>query len=310
MKRFLVPLVISLFALSRGTQRILTALALEHSGPWTVAAVSLAIATLAWLPIAYFKGWLSLDLALWLKCAPLGVVNIAIPGVTFIAAQQFVSASAAALLVAALPIVIAILAALMLKERLHLPAIVGILIGTTGVITLTLGKGGSLAGRSWPIGLLFITIGVLAAAFVYVGWRALLAQHRGVEILAPQLVVSTIVVLPVALALESPTHLLSQVPVLAALAVVNYIIPQIAMFWLLARTSAVRSALPNYLAPLVAVVLAIPLLHQPVTPLIVIGGLLIITGAVFVNTARTRTTKYDSSTEALPTSSPIPLSED
>lgn len=296
-KRYLVPLVILAFALSRGVQRVLTALALEHLGPWTVAACSLALATALWLPVAAWKGWLLRDKQLWFRCAPLGIVNIAIPGVAFIAAQRFVSASAAALLVASMPILIAILAATMLGEHLKKKAVTGILVGTAGVVTLTLGKGGSLAGRSWAAGLLLIAIGVAAAAFVYVGWRGLLAERKGVEILAPQLVVSTLVVVPVALLVDgSPSKLTGQLPTLAALAVVNYVIPQIAMFWLLVRTTAVRSALSNYLAPLFATLLAIPVLGQKVTPLIVAGGALIIAGAVLVNTARQRTTKDRSST--------------
>jgi drug/metabolite transporter (DMT)-like permease len=291
-KRFLVPLVIISFALSRGVQRVLTALALEHLGPWTVAGASLAIATIIWIPFAAWKHWLIFDRRLWLRCAPLGIVNIAIPGVAFIAAQRFVSASAAALLVAAMPVVIAILAATLLGELLKKKAIMGIGVGTAGVITLTLGKGGSLTGQSWAAGLVLIAIGVLAASVVYVGWRKLLAEYRGVEILTPQLVVSTLVVVPVALVLEGVSpHMAAQLPTLAALAIVNYIIPQIAMFWLIARTTAVRAALSNYLAPLVAALLAVPVLHQRVTSLIVVGGVLIIAGAALVNTARQRTTR-------------------
>lgn len=122
---------------------------------------------------------------MWLRSAPLGVVNIAIPGDSFIAAQQFVSASAAVLLVSSKPILIAVLAALFLGERPQQNAVLGIGIGTLGVVFLTIGKGGVISGKSWTTGLILISIGVLSASFVYVGWRKLLSEHRGVEILAP-----------------------------------------------------------------------------------------------------------------------------
>jgi len=191
-----------------------------------------------------------------------------------------------------MPVVIAILAAVTLGETLKKSAVLGIVIGTAGVNNLTLGKGGSLSGKSWAAGLILISIGVVAAAVVYVGWRNLLSEWRGVEILAPQLLVSTLAVAPIALLVEGAGgHVFAQLPTLGALAVVNYVIPQIAMFWLLTRTSAVRAALSNYLAPLIATMLATVVLGQKITPLIIVGGVLIIGGAVLVNTARQRTTK-------------------
>ena len=284
-----IPLVILLFALSRGIQRIFTALALEHLEPWSIAGLSLLIATILWIPFALWKNWLIWDLKLWLRCAPLGVVNIAIPGVCFIAAQQFVSASAAALLVASMPILIAILAALFLGEKPKRNAVLGIAIGAIGVVILTIGKGGSIEGKSWTTGLTLISVGVIAASFVYVGWRKLLSEHRGVEIIAPQLVISTIIALPIALATGSSSNLLPQLPILAALGIVNYIIPQIAMFWLITKTTAVRAAVANYLAPLFATFLAVLILNQSVTLLIIVGGFLIISGAVLINTKPWRT---------------------
>jgi drug/metabolite transporter (DMT)-like permease len=292
MNALLIPAVILIFALSRGIQRILTALALEDLQPWTIAGTSLTLALMLWVPFATWKHWLILDKKLWIRSAPLGIANIAIPGVTFIAAQKYLSASAAALLVASMPILIAILAASLLGERLPRKAVIGIIIGTLGVITLTLGKGGAIAGQSWAIGLLLIAIGVISASFVYVGWRNLLSEYSGPQILAPQLLISVLFVLPIALATTtSPSKIISQLPILSALAIVNYIIPQIAMFWLLARTTAIRAALPNYLAPLIATVLAVPILNQQVTPLIILGGFLIISGAILINNARQNTIK-------------------
>lgn len=287
----LIAAVIVVFAFSRGLQRVLTALALDSLGPWTLTAASLALATMLWFPLAAARGWLTTDRRLWARCLPLGVVNIAIPGIAFTAAQLFVSASAAALLVAALPIVIAVFAAVFLTEHLKAPAIAGIALGTTGVVTLTLGKGGALDASNWWLGVGLCAIGILAAATVYVGWRTLLAEHPGPVILGPQLLAATGTVLPVALLAQEPrtgTLTVTLAAQLAALALANYVIPQLAMFWLLARTTAVRASLPNYLAPLVATVLAIPVLGQAVTAVSVAGGVLIIAGAVLVNTARAR----------------------
>jgi drug/metabolite transporter (DMT)-like permease len=284
----LVPLAIGVFALSRGSQRVLTALALAHLGPWSTTAYSLVIACAVWLPLAGLRGWLVLDRKLWLRCVPLGLVNIAIPGIAFTAAL-YVTAASAALLVACLPIAVAVAAFFLLKERLGLVAVGGIAVGTLGVVVLTLGKGGSITGTNWVAGLCLVGLGVLSAACVYVGWRGLLKEYSAVRILGPQLVVSSIVALGAALLIEgyhSPSA--STWGLLGMLGVVNYIIPQLAMFYLLMHTTAVRTTLPNYLAPLVATVMAVPLLHQSVHVVLVVGGVLILTGALMVNTAKLR----------------------
>jgi len=284
---FAVPLVIVAFALSRGIQRVLTALTLDELGPWSVSAISLVMACGLWFPLAATKDWLVWNRRLWVRFIPLGLVNIAIPAVAFIASQQFVSASIAALLVAAMPLVIAVFAAVLLGDRLRWPAVTGIVIGATGVVALTLGRGGALDASNWWLGVGLIAVGVVAAASVYVGWRGLLAEYSGVKILAPQLAVAAVAVLPLAVIFEG--WAVPSVPVVAglvALSIVNYVVPQLAMFWLLARTTAVRSSVANYLAPLFATLIAVPVLGQQITALILLGGALIVTGAVLVNTAR------------------------
>ena len=296
--RMLVSSVILVFAMARGVQRVLTALTLRELGPWSVTALSLVLACLIWFPLAWFRGWLVVDPRLWMRSIPLGLVNIAIPGVAFIAAQQFVTASLAALLVASLPLVVVLMARIVLRERLTARALVGVLVGGAGVVTLTVGKGGAVDAANLLVGVGLIGLGVVAAASVYVGWRGLLAEHPAVVILGPQLLVSCLIVACVSLVVEgvpNPSRLAWAE--LALLALVNYVVPHLAMFGLLSHTSTVRSSLANYLAPLFATALAVPVLGQGVSTPILVGGALIITGAALVNMART---KQDESVVASP----------
>lgn len=278
--------VIIVFGAARGLQRVLTGLALEQTNPWHALALSLTIATLLWIPLAAAMKWWSFDQSLWIRSLPLAAVNIVIPGIAFIAAQQHLTASVAAMLVAALPLVVAILAAVILREHLSRAAKIGLAAGTVGVLVLTLGKGGALAGSNPALGVAFIAVGVISAAFVYVGWRRLLATYPSTTLLGPQLVLSTLLVTPLVLLLTPQLPTPEQLPLYASLGATNFLVPQVAMFWLLTRTTAARAAIANYLAPLFATVIAIPVLGQQVTPLILAGGSLIIAGAVLVNTAR------------------------
>ena len=285
--RYMVAIVILVFALSRGTQRVLTSLALDSLDGWSVTALSLSFACLIWLPIAWYRKWLVFDKSLWLRSIPLGIVNITIPAVAFTFAQLFVTAGVAALFVAFLPVVVAILGWVFLRERLSIKVWVGVFLATVGVAVLTVGKNGALDVSNWWAGIGLLAVGVLSAAIVYVGWRKLLSERPAVELLAPQLVISTLCVLPLAFLLGDMNIPSIEIWfLLGALGTVNYIIPQIAMFWLLVRTTAVRSSLANYLAPVFAIILGALVLDQTITWLIIVGGILIILGAVFVNTAK------------------------
>lgn len=287
--RSMVVVVILVFALSRGVQRVLTAVGLEILDGWGVTAFSLMFACVVWFVIAWWKKWLIFDKVLWWRSVPLSVVNIVIPGVAFTFAQVFVSAGVAALFVAFLPAVVAVLGWMFLRERLSLKVWLGVVVATVGVVVLTVGKGGSLSVSNWWLGVGLLLVGVVSAGVVYVGWRKLLNDYRVVELLAPQLFISTVIVVPLMFVFGEGSRVdVLTVFVLGGLGVVNYILPQLAMFWLLTKTTAVRSALANYLAPVFAIVLGFVFLNQPVTWLIVVGGVLIITGAVFVNMAKVR----------------------
>jgi drug/metabolite transporter (DMT)-like permease len=279
--------VILIFALSRGLQRILTAFLLDDYGALQITFISLLIATIIFLLIGFWKNWLVWDKSLLLNSIPLGLVNIAIPGFVFIQAQKYLSASATALFVAGMPLVIALLGYLILKESLSRKIIVGIVIGVFGIVTLTIGKGGEISGQNWWVGIFYVAIGVISASLVYVSWRGLLTNYKPVQLLAPQLIFSTIG-LGIASFLLSEMITITTVALteLTLLALVNYILPQISMFYLLKNTSAVKASLPNYLAPLFATILAIPLLGQQLTPTIAIGGCLILLGAYTIKNSK------------------------
>jgi drug/metabolite transporter (DMT)-like permease len=283
----IIVLVIIAFAFSRGSQRILTHLALEEIDGWTITLTSLLLSCVIWLPIAYYKKWLIWDKSLWYRSIPLSIFNIALPGLSFTFAQMFVSAGVAALFVSFLPAVVAILGIVVLKEKVSKLSWAGIILGLAGIVMLVVSKNGSLDATNWWVGIMLLVGGVVSAAIVYVGWRKLLSERPAVEIIAPQLVISTIFVAPIALIFGNINDFHSAPwVVLSLLAVSNYIIPQIAMFWLLVRTTALTSATANYLAPVFAVVLGVIFLDQPLTIIIAVSGLMIVLGAILINVSK------------------------
>lgn len=168
--RSMVVVVILVFALSRGVQRVLTAVGLDILDGWGVTAFSLAFACVGWFVIAWWKEWLVFDRVLWLRSVPLSVVNILVPAVAFTFAQVFVTAGVAALFVAFLPVVVAVLGWVFLRERLSLKVWFGVLVATVGVVVLTVGRGGALSVSNWWFGVGLLLLGgvliVVGAVFV------------------------------------------------------------------------------------------------------------------------------------------------
>ena len=102
--------------------------------PLAFARVTLAAATLLALAIAQRK---VLDLrSRWREFAVVGVVNSALPFVLFCYAEQYITASAAAILNATSPFFGSIAAAIWLAETLTLRKVAGMAIGFTGVAVL------------------------------------------------------------------------------------------------------------------------------------------------------------------------------
>jgi drug/metabolite transporter (DMT)-like permease len=284
---YLITIVILAFAASRGAQRVLTSISLETLDGWTITAFSLLLSCLVWLPIAWHRKWIIRNKDLWIKSIPLSVVNIVIPALAFTFAQLFVTAGVAALFVSFLPVTVALLAWAFIKQKPSTKVSVGVGIATIGVIMLSIGRNGALDVDNWWAGVALLALGILSAAAVYVGWRKLLSEYQAVELLSPQLVISSLVVIPVAFIFGNLSSLTVEIiPLLLFLGIVNYIIPQLAMFWLLTRTTSVRAALANYLAPVFAIMLGAIFLGEAITFIIIASGALIILGASFVNSSK------------------------
>lgn len=73
---------------------------------------------------------------------------------------------------------------------------------------------------------------------------------------------------------------------LHGLGLANYTVLQVALLLLLASTTPVFSALPTYLVPLVAAILATAFLAQPIGLPIILAGAAIDLGAALLNAGR------------------------
>jgi drug/metabolite transporter (DMT)-like permease len=260
-----------------GLPYLLIKVAVAEIEPTFVVFVRLAMAALILLPIAFVRGSFEAIHSRWPTLIAIAIVGIVLPFLLIAYGEQHITSSLAALLIAADPLFIVLLALRFdPSERVSGARLIGLCIGFVGVAALLgLNVGGD------ALGVLGGTM-VLGAALCYAA-SALMVKRLGS--LAPiggtsiSLGVATLVLAPFAL-LNAPTALPSG-PVLAsliALGVVCTALAYVIYFSLIVAAGATRAALITYVNPAVAVVLGVLILSEPITVGTVVGFALIIVG--------------------------------
>jgi drug/metabolite transporter (DMT)-like permease len=199
--------------------------------------------------------------------------------------EQHVSSSLASLLVASMPLQVALLALGFDKsERVNGPRLIGMLISLAGlVILLGFDVGGD--GQQW-LGVAFI---LLAATGYAIG--AMLLKHRPlvelprVSVAAAECSTTAFILLP--LSLSRFPNTIPSLQVIVSLLVLGLICTALALptfFALVAEVGASRATVINYVSPAVSVLLGVVLLHEQLTIATIAGFLLIIGGSYLSTT--------------------------
>ena len=211
--------------------------------------------------------------------------------------EQTIPSGIAALLIAMMPVWVAILGRLFLGERLPRLAVVGIVVGFVGVAILVgptaFGQAGALDGA-----------GLLALILSPLAWStgSLFASHRAVLPRAPlvatgaQMLAGGAVLTLMALvtgefgrfsvAAIAPASLAA----LVYLTVIGSLLAFTVYGWLLRVAPLPLIATYAYVNPVVAVVLGAVVLSEPVEPRTVVAGAVIVAAVALIVTARGRMT--------------------
>jgi drug/metabolite transporter (DMT)-like permease len=260
-----------------GVPYLFIKLAVEDLSPGFVAWSRVALAALVLLPVAWHRGALRGLPLRWLAAFALFEISIPFPLIAF--GEQRVSSSLAAILIAALPLVIAFLA--LRFDRAEQPTrtrFIGMLVGLTGVVALVGidigGRGSELVGAA----------AVLAATFGYATGPLIVKRHlSGGDPLGPvagALGIASIMLLPFAIG-GAPTETPSD-EALASVVVLGLICTALAFlifFRLIAEIGPSRATIITYVNPVVALALGVTVLDEHVTTGTVAGLLLILAGS-------------------------------
>jgi drug/metabolite transporter (DMT)-like permease len=277
-----------------GIPYLLIKVAVEELTPSTLVLARTALATVILLPVALARGRLPEVLRSWRPVVAFAVVEIMAPWLLLGVAEQHLSSSLTALLIAGVPLVGAVLAvATRSDDRLDRRRVTGLLLGFAGVAALVgFEVGGGDAGAVLAVAVVAICYAV--GPLILSRW---LSHLPGLGVITLSLALTAVVYLPVGVA-QAPSSWPSTKVVLAVcgLAVVCTALAFLVFFALIAEIGPTRSTVITYVNPAVAVLLGVTLLDEAFTAATAVGFVLILAGSVLA-TRRAAVPAPDEATE-------------
>ncbi len=228
---------------------------------------------------------LRLQRSLWVKVAVWTLVGVAAPFTLIAWAEEHIASGTASVLNSTMPLFTAMFAAAVLIEEQLTPArAAGLGVGLLGIIVLTGGevydvRDSTVLGQLAVVG----AAACYGAGAVYA--RSLLKEDDPVSLTGGQLVLGTVMVLPIMLAVRgTPDYSLSLEAWLSllALGVLGTGIAIIIYLWLVDNVGSVRSSLVTYIIPIVGLFLGWAVLDESIGINTVLGCALIIAGVAAV----------------------------
>jgi drug/metabolite transporter (DMT)-like permease len=277
------------------SQFVLAKLVQEQMGPVFATLLPMALATLCLIPLvrrqqirgerrpAIGAG----DLARFGVIGVFGQV-VAQLGVTW--GVRLAPASNAALLSLTLPVATAVMAYLLLGERMTTVRWMSFVLAVAGVLQcsgvdwheLRFTSGGVLAGNS------LIMLGILGSAFYNVYGKKLLDRYTPLEVLLYSYYAVLICLMPVTFYLE-PDSLHAAAAFgpkvwlgVLLLAALQYFLSMILFLTVLTRLDAAQAGLSNYLIPVFGVLIAASALGEQLTARMAIGGLVVLASTLLI----------------------------
>jgi drug/metabolite transporter (DMT)-like permease len=221
----------------------------------------------------------------WTRIVIAGCLGQAAPALLFAMAEQRISSSLTGMLMSAIPIVTAVLAALVTR---HLPTrtrIVGLSIGFIGIGLLSLpalrGAGAEVAGVAM---VLLAVLGYSSASMIY---APLQQRYGALAVVMWTLAVASVVLLPFGIVgLKDSSFELLPVVALVILGVLGTGAARSLMVAAIGRLGSVRASIIAFLVPIVALVLGVIVLDETVAAVQVAGAAIAIMGGYLISRAK------------------------
>ena len=251
--------------------------AVRELPPPALVLLRTATAALLLLPFALRRGEIRRMLRVWPWVLAYTVVELCIPWLLLAHAEERISSSLAGLLIAMVPLIGAVLyRAFGVADHFDARRLAGLIVGFAGVAALV---GLDIAGSD-VLGIVE-TIGV---AFCYATGPVIISRRLShlpaIGVITASLVVTAVVYAPAGIATMPSSISAQAVGSVAVLSVVCTVVAFLVFFALIREVGPARTTVITYVNPLVAVLLGVALLSEPLTLGIAVGMPLILLGSV------------------------------
>lgn len=269
--------------------------------PMFVVAGRLTLAAVLLVPLVTVRGWWPELAGHWRWLAVLAVIEMMIPFGLLAWAETLVTSSLAGLMIASVPTIAALAAAVLrLSDRLDARRIFGLVIGICGVAVLT---GLDVGAENWLaiLALLGVAVGYAIGPIII---NTKLSGPPGTAVMTAAVVIAAVAYSPW-LVRDWPDSSSPASPAawwsVAGLGAICTALAFLVMYALITEAGPTRMTVITYLNPVVAVTLGVVVLSEPITTGMLIGFPLIALGSVFA-TARSAPApeRRDSSAEVEP----------
>lgn len=268
----------------------------DKVGPMTVAFVPMLVSTIMFMPFLWAenKKRKVSERRTWKDFRYFiipGLVGVFLMQYLYTVGSTLTLASNAGIITLIIPVLVAVFASVLLKEKLNIVRVIGFIIALAGVLLTSLPdiKGASFTEGNYFKGNLIFLIACGCAAFFNTYSKVLIDKHfTELEILVYCSIVGSIACIPLLiwvepLNLSALLHSGSTVVFgLLELSFIVYGVSMLLFFYILKHMDVTQAILGNYLLPFFIALLGIVLLNEKITMVMIIGGIIIFAGTLMV----------------------------
>ncbi|MCC6730095.1 MAG: DMT family transporter [Chthonomonadales bacterium] len=261
-------------------------------GPYTLAFVRFGVAGVLLAAVQRARGRrMALGRSDRWPAIVLGLCGITITYSVFYGGMRWTTATETTLLVAAEPIVIAVLAWLLLHERVGPLRALGLGIGFVGVYLIVV-QGWVPRPTGTAAGNALVTAALCVEAYTSILAKRLVRRYPGLTVLVYEMVFGSLLLLPMAVwecaARRQGVPSAQAMVAIAYLTLVCSLLCYTAWFWLLPRLDVSRMAVFLFIQPFVGAVLGHVVLNEPFGAWTAAGAALVVAGVWLVSAPNPR----------------------
>ncbi|MEX2251841.1 MAG: EamA family transporter [Acidimicrobiia bacterium] len=218
----------------------------------------------------------------WRRVGVLGLLWLAIPFVIFPIAMQWIDSAVAGMLNGATPIFTAVVASILLW---HLPGrlqMIGLVVGFAGILAIALPSAGE--GSTAAVGVVLVVLATVCYAFATNIVVPLQQKYGSLAVMARMQWVAVALVTPYGIyGLTQSRFAWPSLAAMLAVGVLGTGVAMVLMGSLVGSVGPTRATFITYVIPIVALFLGVVFRDEVVSPIAILGVVLVIAGAILAS---------------------------